>query len=280
MSRKKAERLKCSLEEVYDKEKQEKINSLIEHVVIIRFSVDLERTEFSKNIHKLLNKDRLEYRFKLFENFCFPSLSKQSVVDFKVVLVVDRDMPIEFSNRLNKHVINEHNFFVHYWNKKDCFENNGWLAPYIDKKKKFLCTTRMDDDDIIHIKANELFKCCLYKELENLKDKNIYHLSTGIYVHIEKDETLFPIECNNKSLAIFMSLVTPMETENNIYFYSHDIIEKYPELKQYHIISENCKLFGVTNHIWENDTRYMRFAKHKKEKCMLGDIYEMFQINK
>ena len=275
-----ASRIKRLLEERYELKKQVELCEMLEHVVIIRFSVDMNRTEFANKLDSLLSEDRLQYRFKLFETYCLPSLLQQSVVDFKVILLVDKNLPFKFVNRLNRLVINEHNFFVHYWKQEDCLENNDWLQEYLDVSKKFLCTTRMDDDDIIHKKANELFKLCLYEKRNTFNKNSIYHLSSGIYVHIEPDDSIFPLECNNKSLAVFMSLVTPMNCENNIYYYSHDIIQKYPELKQHHIMCPNGSLFGVTNHQWENDTRYKRFAKHKKEHCTLEEIYKTFEINK
>lgn len=275
-----AQRIKRLIGESYELQKQADIMQLLEHVVIIRFSVDMNRTEFANKLESLLSEERLDYRFKLFETYCLPSLLQQSIVDFKVIMLVDKNLPFKFVNRLNRLVINEHNFFVHYWKQEDRLESNEWLRGYLDVSKKFLCTTRMDDDDLIHKKSNELFKLCLYEKRNTFNKNSIYHLSSGIYVHIEQDETIFPLDCNNKSLAVFMSLVTPMNYENNIYYYSHDIIQKYPDLKQHHIMCAGGSLFGVTNHPWENDTRYKRFAKHKKNSCSLEEIYKKFEINK
>ncbi len=271
-------RLKCTIQDSYGIKEREQLNSILEHVVIIRFSVDLNRNEFTKNIGNLLKEERLEYRFELFEKYCFVALSNQSVCDFKVIILIDKNLPTKYVNKLNNIIKNEKNFCIHYWNKTDKLESNSWLIKYIDTSKKFLCTTRIDDDDIIHYKANELFKTCLYKKIKNFEKRNIFHLSSGIYIHIEKDEKIYPIVCTNKSLAVFMSLVTPMNNdEYNIYYYSHDIIQQYPEINQHHIMCPNGSLFGVTNHFWENDTRYKRFAKHKKETCTLEEIYEKFK---
>ena len=272
-------RLKRQVDDSYELKQQAEISSMLEHIVIIRFSVDMNRSEFANKLENLLNEDRLDYRFELFETYCLPSLIQQSVIDFKVLIIIDKNLPLKYVNRLTRLVIKEHNFFIHYWEQEHSLENNDWLMQYIDKTKKFLCTTRMDDDDIIHQKSNELFKVCLYEKRNTFNKNSIYHLSSGIYVHIEKDKSIFPIVCNNKSLAVFMSLITPMETEHNIYYYSHDIIEKYIDLKQFHIICNDALLFGVTNHPWENDTRYKRFAKHKKESCTLEEIYIKFKIN-
>ena len=274
-----AARIKRLIEDEYSLNNQAELSVVLEHVVIIRFSVDMNRSEFANKLSNLLNEDRLDYRFKLFETYCLPSLLQQSVIDFKVILLVDKNLPLKYVNRLTRLVVKHHNFFIHQWNQDDSLENNKWLQPYLDTSKKFLCTTRMDDDDMIHEKANQLFKVCLYEKRNTFNKNSIYHLSSGIYVHIEEDETIFPLECNNKSLAVFMSLVTSMETEHNIYYYSHDIIEKYPKLKQFHIMCPQASLFGVTNHPWENDTRYKRFAKHKKSSCTLEEIYEKFNIN-
>ena len=253
--------------------------SMVEHLVIIRFSVILNRDEFLKKINSLLCNERLEYRFKLFETFCLPSLLQQSLIDYKIIIIIDENLPINWKTRLTD-LTKDYNFItLHSWNKKDTFESNDWIMPYVDyKTKKFLCTTRIDDDDMINKDANLIFKKILYARRSKINEKSCYHLSNGIYIHIEKDNRLFPFKCNNKSLAVFMSLITPIENEKNIYYYSHDKIANYPEIMQIQVLSKSIQLFAVTNHHWENDTRNVRFKKFKEEEKSCQKIIANFNV--
>ena len=72
-----AHRIKRLIGESYELQKQADIMQLLEHVVIIRFSVDMNRTEFANKLESLLSEERLDYRFKLFETYCLPSLLQQ-----------------------------------------------------------------------------------------------------------------------------------------------------------------------------------------------------------
>ena len=272
-------RFRYCISDSLKEEEKKLLENLIEHIVIIRFSVDLNRNEFKAKLKSLLDEKRLSYRFDLFKKFCFPSLRGQTYKDFKVIVLIDNDLPLKWKETLENIVTQESNFIIHTWKKEDTFEKNDWFDCYIDKTKPFLCTTRIDDDDMIHSNANVLFKKALLENKMWKKFKCNYNLSTGIYVHIENDNSIYPIKCTNKELAVFMSMITPMDFNKNVYSYCHDTLSEYSDLKKYYVLCSDANLFAVSNHDWGNDNRKQRFAKHKKDSISLEEIYTDFLIN-
>lgn len=254
------------------------VSKIIDHIIIIRWSVDLNRNEFVKKIDSLFKEERLKERFELFEKYCFPSLSQQTYCDFKVILVIDSDLPCIWKEKLENLLCNHKNFIIHVWNKEHIFENNAWLRCYTENKK-FICTTRMDDDDMIHADANKFFKHCLFNYRKIFeKYKMNFNVSNGIYLHMENHENIYSIKCTNKELAVFMSYITPSEIENNVYSYCHDELKKYDEIKKVQIFYKNAPLFGVSNHAWGNDNRLQRFSNRKEEKITKNEIYNLFAL--
>ena len=272
-------RFKYSVSDTISEKEKNFLSESIEHVVIIRFSVDLNRNEFKAKLNSLLSEDRLEKRFELFNKFCFPSLKAQTYKDFKVIVLVDNDLPKKWKESLLSIISQEENFIFHIWKKEDELESNSWFMSYINTKKPFLCTTRIDDDDMIHANANILFKKALIESKMWKRFKCNYNLSTGIYTHIEKDNSIYPIKCTNKELAVFMSMITPMDFSKNVYSYCHDTLSEYSDLKKCYVLCSDANLFAVSNHDWGNDNRKQRFAKHKKDSVSLEEIYTDFFIN-
>lgn len=254
------------------------INSIMDHLVIIRWSVNLNRNEFIKKLDTLLCEKRLQERFELFEKYCFPSLSQQSYCNFKVILIIDVDLPCIWKEKLENLVCGHTNFIIHVWNKEDIFESNSWLRCYTENKK-FLCTTRMDDDDMIHKDANKFFIHSVFSRRNLLQNHKMnFNVSNGTYLHMENNENMYLVKCNNKELAVFMSYITSSEINNNVYSYCHDELKNNKDIKKVQIFYKNAPLFGVTNHAWGNDNRLKRFSNKKEKKITKNEIYNLFEL--
>ena len=254
------------------------IDSIMDHLVIIRWSVNLRRNEFMKKLDTLLCEKRLQQRFELFEKYCFPSLCQQSYCNFKVILIIDVDLPSAWKQKLENLVRGHTNFIIHVWNKEDVFESNSWLRCYTENKK-FLCTTRMDDDDMVHKDANKFFIYSVFSRRNLLKNNKMnFNVSNGVYLQMENNENTYVIKCTNKELAVFMSYITSSETNSNVYSYCHDELKDNNDIKKVQIFYKNAPLFGVTNHVWGNDNRLHRFSNRKKEKISQHEIYNLFAL--
>ncbi len=123
-----------------------------QHFIIIRFSLAFAKGNLQK-MDYTLNDDRLEKRFKLFENICLPSLINQIKKDNVTVLInITDNMPEKWKNRLHE-LINDHDFiqiqeFDHRINEnlRTCLHNK-YLEKYIKPQTKIVATSRLDDDD-------------------------------------------------------------------------------------------------------------------------------------
>ena len=126
------------------------------HVIITRFSY-----RFTKNapIGNLFDGDRMKRRLQLFEAFCFPSVIHQSCKDFYWVLIIDSELPSEYFDYMNKLIEKfyespEYNnsgprkIFLYKWTHTHSLSSVEWIREIIDiDTKKYLITTRFDDDD-------------------------------------------------------------------------------------------------------------------------------------
>jgi hypothetical protein len=110
-----------------------------EHLVLTRFNTRLDGAEG-------LSSDWLEHRFRLFEEFCLPSVLGQSVRNFQWLLFCDPDTPREFRLRLES-VLSDSRFHL-------CFVRR--FEEILEAARKFvpagcshLITTTLDNDDAL-----------------------------------------------------------------------------------------------------------------------------------
>lgn len=99
--------------------------------------------------------DWLEKRFQLFDQFCFPSMQKQSNQNFKWLVFFDVDTPETFKQKIANYAKQWHNFVPVYL---DCplpygqfpDEVRAVVRQYIPSDCEYLITTWLDNDDAIH----------------------------------------------------------------------------------------------------------------------------------
>lgn len=249
----------------------------MEHFIIIRFSVLFKNRPYEeRKYHETFLEERLETRFKFFEMFCLKSLVNQTKKDFKIIILYDQLLPKKYKEKLVSLTNDYENIILHLWNKEHQLEHNNWLQPYIDKSKKYLLTTRFDDDDLLNFKINEKLKEFLSKKnLEKLKN-SIVSFSGGKFIYVSEDIKTFKLsECTYKTPSIFLTLITDINSSNNVYFQSHhDIKIKVTVLKL-------LNAWGQINYSkWHlDDTRNLRMGKRYKnrmEEINLKNIYKKF----
>ena len=241
----------------------------MEHFIIIRFSVIFKNSpEFKKKESLLLSKKRLDFRFNLFENFCLPCLKNQTLKDFKVIIIYDKNLDLEYKNRL-KQLCNEKYFILHEWNIDDNIFSNEWLKDYIENKNsKYIITTRLDDDDMVNFNINKKLKEYINKF--NCKHK-ITSFGGGNFLNYYSENKMDLIKINYDSLAVFMTTIDLVENMN-IYGYCHDR-HNLPK----RIIKFNNS-FIVLNHTEENDNRLQRFSKKTGRQVNMKEIINILKI--
>lgn len=243
-----------------------------EHIIIIRFSVRFRnRPEFSEKEKMLFTDERLKFRFDLFERFCLVGIINQTIKNFKVIVVYDELLPLKWITRLIEITKDYDYIILHKWEKNNHIQNNNWLRKYIDNNKEYLITTRLDDDDIINKNINKTmlnFLMRLNKKKYNLNER-IITFAGGNFIDYHNDTyKIFPTK--RKCLGCYLTLVTKIDSENNIYTLCHDNIQK------------NCRIiklsnaYGVLNHIMENDSRLARYGKKPKTEITYEKILDIY----
>jgi hypothetical protein len=247
---------------------------MFDHIIIIRFSVQFTCRNDVVSKEKLFSPARLDLRFELFEKYCLKSLVSQTIKN-KVVIVYDKELPLFYFDRL-KNLIKEYDFiYLHEWDSEYKLSENHFLQQYIDKSNQYLITTRIDDDDLIESRANEI----LYQRLHklNLKENRVFCTGkkNGYFIYNSNNEILIS-RCTYDTPALFLSLITPITSEQNIFFYDHSRIPN-----NINIVSLNI-IFGILNHNFNLDnTRYSRmknkWSKNIK-KITIEELYSMFKL--
>ena len=117
----------------------------LEHLILTRFNV---RTNYAQS-RIGLDPDWLNHRFKLFENFCYPSVRGQSNQNFKWLIYFDSETPEEFKNKILEYSTWP-NFRPIYINCQLSYElNKKNILKNLTDDAEYLITTRLDNDDAI-----------------------------------------------------------------------------------------------------------------------------------
>ena len=213
-----------------------------QHFIIIRFSLAFS-SENMQNMNYILDENRLEKRFKLFENICLPSLINQIKKDNVYIIInITNNLPEKWKNRL-KELINDHSFiqiqeFDNTINEnfRTCLHNK-FLEKYINPDTKIIATSRIDDDDALTPNFTDIIS----KFMSLTYINNILSLSSGYFYNtINKKCSIV----NVKLLAIGLTLIQAV----NQY-------ERFP----YGIYScEHTRWDKFTKCIYLNNVKYLR----------------------
>ncbi|MBD2531938.1 hypothetical protein H6G97_21050 [Nostoc flagelliforme FACHB-838] len=121
--------------------------SSFEHFILTRFNV---RTNFSQTSQGL-DPDWLSHRFKLFEDFCYPSVRTQSQQNFKWLVYFNSGTPDFYKSKIAEYT--EWRNFIPICINTDCELsaqlNCTSILNELRSETQYLITTRLDNDDAI-----------------------------------------------------------------------------------------------------------------------------------
>jgi hypothetical protein len=118
------------------------------HLVLTKFN-----TKSFQSGGKGCDPEWLDYRFQLFDRFCFPSVCSQSNQNFKWLIFFDADTPDAYKQKINSYSHFKNllpiylDFVLPYGTFPD--ELRQVLKPHIGNSE-YLITTWLDNDDAIH----------------------------------------------------------------------------------------------------------------------------------
>lgn len=203
---------------------------------LLRFSV-LTPTYYSERFKTLeetaahiFSTERMELRFRLFENLCLPSLVRQSDQGFDCVVLTAESMPSIHLDRLKgllDPIPNIHLRTVgtdkHYQLLKAGY--NSLETPDCTHRILF----RLDDDDAVDLdfvkRAKHLAQGML--ELQDTGAPFVMAFNRGFYVRcIEGENEVFDA-CERAPLSTGTALVAPVDYPRNPYRYNHRALAQH-----------------------------------------------------
>lgn len=125
-----------------------------QHYIITRFNV--KQSDWNdKNALLLLNESWLKERFKLFEDFCFPSVRAQTCKNFKWLVYFDTDTPEPYKKLIQSYAKALPNLlpvFIPHMEYLITSIKDAVLAGLDTARglKNIIVTTRLDNDDLLH----------------------------------------------------------------------------------------------------------------------------------
>lgn len=202
----------------------------IKTIGLLRFSV-LTPTYYSERFDTLektaahiFSPERMALRFRIFENLCLPSLTRQSDGDFDCVVLTAKSMPAQYLDRLRallKPLANIHckpvGMDKHYQLLKQGYNS----VPVDGCSHRILF--RLDDDDAVDLDFIKRTKR-LANGLLQLQGPDIPFIiayNRGFYVRSNKDGTEVFDACERAPLSTGTTLVARVEHPANPYRFVH-----------------------------------------------------------
>ena len=192
---------------------------MVKHIIITRFNLS-ERWSKDKNGRNVLDEEWLKNRYDLFESFCFPSIQSQSNQNFEWWVYFDLHTEDQYKDRNEKLHNVYSNFIPKYERSYENFENN--MPKDIDdlllrENKKWLITTRLDNDDILAKNTIDIIQ-----KVIGFNQESILEIPFGYTLELKNKSVLKRVE---SYLNPFISLLEKKEKHKNVktvYFHQHN----------------------------------------------------------
>ncbi len=123
----------------------------MKHYLITRFNLRNKEWLHSKKNETILDNEWHKTRFNIFENYCFPSIEKQSNKNFKWLVFFDNTTPVQYHKKIKELQNRFLNFIPFFIDGNDVLCQS--IVKFINNDKKsseYVITTRIDNDDLVH----------------------------------------------------------------------------------------------------------------------------------
>lgn len=206
-----------------------------EHIIITRFSY---RFKADMPIGNLFDDKRMLRRFQLFESFCLPSVLSQINPNFYWIIIVDNEIPVRYLDILWKTIAKFYasntysqrgprQIFVHRWDWTSQLSDIEWIKKLVPLTRKYLITTRLDDDD--GISRDFTNTVAQYLHDNKVKGFKLISFSHGYYWYSQPSLTYGIFKLTNKPwIAIGLSFITERDKyPMTVYFGNHTKLTQY-----------------------------------------------------
>ena len=205
----------------------------MKHFLITRFNIKSDNWTHTRKGDAILTDSWLQQRLQIFETYCLPSVINQTNPNFKWCLCFDPNTPKEFLDSIaqfSKTCPQIHLVF------SDGFRNlQNDLVTSINKltddSDRFIITTRLDNDDIIHKAFVENIQA-----LATQNKPTVIDLTHGYQLTLT--ETDNDLRYFKKQFNPFISIVEPVEDFETVIAKKHSFWKAFP-----HVISSKQPLW-------------------------------------
>lgn len=150
--------------------------------VLTRFNIPLWNKD--KRGRPVLTDKWLAQRFELFDSFCLPSIKKQSLQDFKWIVLFDEDTPLLYKEKIERYKNECIPFSPYFVSKKEGRSFAQIFKRYIlqeTEKGDIIITIYLDNDDALRYDYVET----ITKTALNVPDKTFISFRYGLQYYTE-----------------------------------------------------------------------------------------------
>ncbi|WP_339916365.1 glycosyltransferase [Yeosuana marina] len=189
------------------------------HIIITRFNLS-ERWKVDKSKNLVLDDEWLNDRYKLFVDFCFPSIKNQTCQNFEWWVYFDIKLGKKHKAINEKWNKEYPNFIPKYENSYNDFEANmpkDIHQMIIAKNIRWVITTRLDNDDVF---ANDSIE--KIQKIENFQEMSLLEFPLGYTLNLGDKSIL---RKKTEYLNPFISLVEKVYPDaliKSVYFNQHN----------------------------------------------------------
>lgn len=127
--------------------KLEEKATCFQHFLITRINIDWN---ISRPLNNRNDLNFLSYRFKIFEQTCYPSINAQTNKNFIWLLLLDAEIPSQFKERVENYSSNPAIKPVFITNQATCLEKlRKAINTHLLESTRYIITTNLDSDDAI-----------------------------------------------------------------------------------------------------------------------------------